>query len=140
MAADPRTRLRTLAVASLLLAIRQNIGCWAAGIASTLIYAVLFFRASPYTEALLQLFYIGVSVYGWWHWSRPREPLPVTRWPWRRQLQALAAVCALGLANGALLAAFTPEEVRQQLAAAGLGDIRVRGVSDRHWLAAGRLP
>lgn len=39
-----------------------------------------------------------------------------------------------------LLAAFTPEEVRQQLAAAGLGDIRVRSVSDRHWLAAGRLP
>jgi len=97
-----------LAVAYLLLAIRQNVCCWAAGIASTLIYAVLFFRAALYTETLLQFFYIGVSVYGWWHWSRPRAPLPVTRWPPRRQLQALAAVCALGLANGALLAAFTP--------------------------------
>lgn len=97
-----------LAIAYLLLAIRQNIWCWAAGIASTLIYGMLFFRAALYTEALLQLFYIGVSVYGWWHWSRPAEPLPVTRWPLRHQLWALAAVLALGLANGALLAAFTP--------------------------------
>ncbi len=39
-----------------------------------------------------------------------------------------------------LLAAYTPEEVRQQLAAAGLGGIEVRSVSDRHWLASGRLP
>jgi ubiquinone/menaquinone biosynthesis C-methylase UbiE len=39
-----------------------------------------------------------------------------------------------------LLAAFTPEEVRQQLAAAALPGIRVRMVSDRHWLASGRLP
>ncbi len=39
-----------------------------------------------------------------------------------------------------LLAAYEPAEVEVQLAAAGLAGIRVRMVSDRHWLAAGRLP
>ena len=42
--------------------------------------------------------------------------------------------------HNSLLAAYTPEEVRLQLAAAGLACIEVRRVSDRHWLAAGRLP
>jgi len=38
-----------------------------------------------------------------------------------------------------LLAAFTPDEVRAQLAAAGLGHLTVTTVSDRHLLVAGTL-
>lgn len=38
-----------------------------------------------------------------------------------------------------LCAAFTPEEMAGQLAAAGLGQLRVRVVSDRHLAVAGRL-
>jgi SAM-dependent methyltransferase len=37
-----------------------------------------------------------------------------------------------------LLAAFTPAEVRRQLRAAGLADLRVESVSDRHLLVYGR--
>ncbi|OOG23358.1 SAM-dependent methyltransferase [Thioalkalivibrio denitrificans] len=36
-----------------------------------------------------------------------------------------------------LLAAFTPDEVRVQLARSGLGDLGVRAVSDRHLLVSG---
>jgi cyclopropane fatty-acyl-phospholipid synthase-like methyltransferase len=39
-----------------------------------------------------------------------------------------------------LLAAYTVSEVEQQLAEAGLQEFRVTRPSDRHWLAAGRLP
>lgn len=39
-----------------------------------------------------------------------------------------------------LLAAFTPDEVREQLRAAGLHDLQVDTVSDRHLLVHGRLP
>lgn len=38
-----------------------------------------------------------------------------------------------------LLAAFTPDEIRAQLTAAGLGHFDVRPVSDRHVLIAGRM-
>jgi SAM-dependent methyltransferase len=39
-----------------------------------------------------------------------------------------------------LCAAFTPDEVRGQLAASGLGALRVQTVSDRHLTVSGRLP
>lgn len=38
-----------------------------------------------------------------------------------------------------LCAAFTPEEVRAQLEAAGLGALAVEAASDRHWIVSGRL-
>ena len=39
-----------------------------------------------------------------------------------------------------LLAAFAPAEVETQLRAAGLGELRLALVSDRHWLVSGQLP
>jgi SAM-dependent methyltransferase len=42
--------------------------------------------------------------------------------------------------HASLCAAFSPEEVRAQLAAAGLAELAVRTVSDRHLLVHGRLP
>jgi SAM-dependent methyltransferase len=39
-----------------------------------------------------------------------------------------------------LCAAYRPDEVRAQLAAAGLGQLAVEAVSDRHLLVTGRLP
>ena len=57
-----------LAIAYLLLVIRQNIWCWAAAIASTTIYAVLMYGAALYMESALQLFYIAIAVYGWRQW------------------------------------------------------------------------
>lgn len=39
-----------------------------------------------------------------------------------------------------LLAAFTEDEVRVQLADAGLGRLTVERVDDRHWIAAGKVP
>jgi len=40
--------------------------------------------------------------------------------------------------HASLLAAYRPDEVVRQLAAAGLGSFRVEVVSDRHWIAYGR--
>ena len=39
-----------------------------------------------------------------------------------------------------LLAAYRIEEVRRQLDASGLGGFAVTAVSDRHWVASGRMP
>lgn len=60
-----------LAIAYLLLAIRQSLWCWAAAIGSTSIYVVLMYDARLYMESALQLFYIAIAIYGWWHWRHP---------------------------------------------------------------------
>ena len=97
-----------LALAYLVLAIREHAGCWPAGIASTAIYLALFFRARLYAEAALQVFYIAISVYGWLRWARPARQPPVVRWSLARHARALALIVALAAANGAALATFTP--------------------------------
>lgn len=95
-----------LALAYLLLAIRQNPWCWACAAASALIYLVVFARAGLQMQSALQLFYIGMAGYGWHAWrgghaSTARRP--VSRWPASRHLAAAALVLAAALVNGYLI-------------------------------------
>lgn len=99
-----------LAIAYLLLAIRQNLACWPAAIVSAGIYTVLMYRAALYMESALQLFYIAMAIYGWWHWSRggPRDSkLPVTDWPLAFNLPPVVTIVMLSLASGYLLDNFS---------------------------------
>jgi nicotinamide mononucleotide transporter len=107
-AADPWEALAVaLAVAYLVLAIRENIWCWVAGMASSAIYLVLLAEAALYQESALQVFYIGVSLYGWYRWGGPPSHTRIHRWRARDHAAALAAVGVLTLGSGALLARHT---------------------------------
>jgi nicotinamide mononucleotide transporter len=95
-----------LAIAYLLLAIRQNPLCWPAAIVSAAIYIVLMFRAELYMESALQVFYIGMAFYGWWHWSEGRPdgaPLPVVDWPLVFNVPPLLLIALLSGCSGWLL-------------------------------------
>jgi nicotinamide mononucleotide transporter len=99
-----------LAVAYLVLAIRQNIWCWAAAFASTAIYLVLMYRALLYMESALQVFYLGMAVYGWYHWRHgpgPDHSLPVSRWPPAWHIAAMVTVLLATLISGRLLSEFS---------------------------------
>ena len=99
-----------LAIAYLVLAIRQHIGCWPAAIASTTIYIGLMYEARLYMESALQVFYIAVAVYGWQQWRRGGpggRPLAVQTWPWPRHAVAIAAILALSAGSGYALARYT---------------------------------
>lgn len=94
------------AVLYLLLAIRENILCWVCAGISTAIYVSLFFSAKLYMESLLNVFYFGMAVYGWHVWSSGRDEkheMPVTVWPLKRHLAALAVIAVLVLLVGAWL-------------------------------------
>lgn len=67
-------------VAEVLLARKNKILLYPAGIISTLLSAWLLLRASLYAESALNLYYLVMSVYGWIHWVRNNNevPLPVT--------------------------------------------------------------
>ena len=74
-----------LALAYLLLAIRQNPWCWACAIASAVLYLSLFAQAGLRMQAALQVFYVAMAVYGWraWRGTAATPPLAVGRWPAR---------------------------------------------------------
>jgi nicotinamide mononucleotide transporter len=99
-----------LAIAYLLLAIRQSRWCWPAAFVSSLLYVLLMFRARLYMETALQVFYAVLAVYGWWAWQHggaANRPLAVSTWPVRHHLAALAAVLALSFASAFLLSRYT---------------------------------
>jgi nicotinamide mononucleotide transporter len=47
---------------------------WPLAIASSLLYALLFADSKLYGEASLQLFFVAVSIWGWWQWRRGTAP------------------------------------------------------------------
>ena len=63
------------------LTVKQNRWCFPLGIISCLLYAWVFFSPGIrfYSDAILQLIYIVLLVYGWIHWRQRKEDVPVTR-------------------------------------------------------------
>ncbi|WP_375383038.1 nicotinamide riboside transporter PnuC [uncultured Sphingomonas sp.] len=62
-----------LGIACVVLGVRRNVGTFPTGIGSVVLVGVLATRGRLYSDALLQLFYIGANVYGWINWARSRE-------------------------------------------------------------------
>ncbi|MEJ2383751.1 MAG: nicotinamide riboside transporter PnuC [Xanthomonadales bacterium] len=99
-----------LAILYLLLAIRQNIACWAAAAVSTLLYLYIMYRAGLYMESVLQLFYLAMAGYGWYEWRHGgagHGELKVSTWPLRYHVVAIAGVALLMLVSGTLLSRYT---------------------------------
>ncbi len=59
-----------LGVAMVLANLRVQVVGWPLAIASSVLYALLFADSKLYGEASLQLFFVAVSLWGWWQWLR----------------------------------------------------------------------
>ena len=95
-----------MAVAYLLLAIRQNIWCWFCAGISTAIYVWLFFEAKLYMESGLNAFYFAMAIYGWYVWMSGRSEgheRPVTVWSVQTHVVAIVIVAFTSAASGYLL-------------------------------------
>ncbi len=57
-----------LALAYLVLAARENSLCWYCALVSTAIYTALFWNVSLLMESALNVYYMGMAVYGWYQW------------------------------------------------------------------------
>jgi nicotinamide mononucleotide transporter len=49
---------------------RRLLICWPIVLAADVIYLVVFYRARLLSDALLQVFFVAFTLYGWWHWWR----------------------------------------------------------------------
>jgi nicotinamide mononucleotide transporter len=95
-----------LALAYVLLAIRQSRWCWPAAAASAAIYLVLFAQGGLPMQSALQAFYIAMAAYGWHAWQTDRgEPgrLRVGTWPVHWHAVALGSVLVAAAANSLIL-------------------------------------
>ena len=96
-----------LAIAYLLLAVRQHIACWYAAFISTAIFLYVFWQVNLYMESGLQIYYLGMAVYGWWAWQRGRSEgksgLTISTWSLRQHLIVIGIVVAATFVSGSLL-------------------------------------
>ncbi len=98
----------------LVLAVRQSIWCWPAALVSVLLSLVLFYESRLYSESALQIFYAVMAFYGWYEWryggrarGRATDELPVSTWPVRRHVLALASIVGSTAVIGWLLSTKT---------------------------------
>ena len=98
-----------LALAYVILAMRQNRLCWVAAFVSALLYLVIFADVKLYMEAGLQVVYATMAIVGWIFWGRDNttDTLPVTTRSWQFHATALLGIAIGTWASGSLLAAYT---------------------------------
>ena len=99
-----------LAIAYLILAMLQDKRCWVAWIISSLMYFFVMYSANLYMEALLQIFYIFIGLYGLYQWrfkADKKDALKITTWSVKNHLIVISALVFLTSLSGYVLMIYT---------------------------------
>jgi len=95
------------------LAAKQNILNWPVSIISVLAYAVLFFEYKLYGDSVLQLYFLGTAIYGWYYWHKRKEEhrKPIVSYSVRKMFLAFVATAILSGLLGLFLDYYTDTNV-----------------------------
>lgn len=93
------------------LAARESVWCWIFGIIGAILSAYAAYKfLDLYIDALLQLYYVFVSIYGWYEWNRGKKEdnyLKISRLNIEEHLKLIAVGFALTLAVGYFFGKYT---------------------------------
>ena len=53
--------------------IRQNILTWPTSLLTSILYILVFFNSRLYAAMGLQVYYVGISFYGWYYWLKGKK-------------------------------------------------------------------
>jgi len=99
-----------LGVINVTLVARRNILNYPVGIVMVALYAKIFFDARLYSDASLQIYFLVIQVYGWWHWSRgvvEDGEVKVETLTSRQRVMVLAGTIVASLVVGWFMATMT---------------------------------
>lgn len=88
-----------LGIANIVLLVRRSIWNYPFGIATVLLQGWLFVEGKLYSDALLQLFFVVLNVYGWLNWSRARTNDAGVPVRWMGALPFMASAIIAGMAT-----------------------------------------
>jgi nicotinamide mononucleotide transporter len=63
-----------LGILYIFFSIRQNIFTWPTGLLTSALYIFVFFQSKFYADMGLQVYYVGISIYGWYYWAKGKKP------------------------------------------------------------------
>jgi nicotinamide mononucleotide transporter len=94
--------------------IRASAWSWPLAIASSALYALLYWNQRLPGQAGLQIFFIAMALWGWWEWLRPQpateQKRTIDSMAHRERLWALVFWLGLCLLLGLGLSAFIPSQ------------------------------
>lgn len=99
-----------LGLANVALVVRRSVWNYPFALAMVTLYFFVFWEAKLYSDALLQIFFLVINLYGWRNWLRSRAEageVVVTRLSGRERLWWLAGTVVASLAWGVVMARFT---------------------------------
>jgi nicotinamide mononucleotide transporter len=126
-----------LGVINIVLLVKRSIWNYPFALAMVALYARVFFAAKLYSDALLQVFFFAVNLYGWWQWRRAetREgDIRVELMSIRARL-GWTAGCAAGIAGwGWLMHRFTDASYPWWDAGVAIVSIAAQIMLAKRWL------
>jgi nicotinamide mononucleotide transporter len=114
-----------LGVINVVLVVRRSAWNYPFGIVMVALYFFVFWNAKLYSDALLQIFFFVIQIYGWWAWVHARQVdhgVVVSWMPRGQRLRWLAGTAVAVILWGTGMARFTD-------AAAPFVDATTAGVS-----------
>ncbi len=114
-----------LGLVNVALVARRSLWNYPFGIAMVALYFFVFADAKLYSDALLQIFFLVIQLYGWWNWSRSDRVdhgVAVGRLSTSARVGWIVGTALASIVWGAMMARFTD-------AAAPYADAAVAGMS-----------
>jgi nicotinamide mononucleotide transporter len=97
------------------LSIEQKVSLWIYGFLSSALYIVVFFRTKFYADMSLQVYYLVISVYGWFNWKLGKpssgKELPATKTSTRLMLQLAVSSIVIYVIYYLILSRFTDSTI-----------------------------
>ncbi len=99
-----------------ILEVKQNRLLWPLGIITSGVYVYVFFTGKFYADMGLQVYYVLISIYGWYYWSRGgdqhgRKEVPVIRTSRRSAIILILFFAAIWKGIHYILAGYTDSTV-----------------------------
>jgi nicotinamide mononucleotide transporter len=115
-----------IGLVNILLVARRSLWNYPFGIAMVALYFFVFLDAKLYSDALLQIFFLVINIYGWWAWTRAERTadggVATARLTPRARLRWIAGTAAAIIVWGMMMHRLTD-------AAAPFADATVAGMS-----------
>ena len=100
----------TTALLYLFLAAKEDVKCWYAAIISSSLYFFIMINADLIMEACLQIFYIGMAVFGLNQWRKSyagNQSIKIKTWELKTHFYVISIILVISLLSGLLLNKYT---------------------------------
>jgi len=100
----------TTALLYLFLAAKEDLKCWYAAIISSSLYFFIMINADLIMEACLQIFYIGMAVFGLNQWRKSyagNQSIKIKTWELKTHFYVISIILIISLLSGLLLNKYT---------------------------------